>query len=80
MSVHVVSAFIGTQLIFRSPQFEVVNKQATLTELDSIVGEADPIPENMFKRISKVGLGRAAFHCLGLTICTHRQSSVLCTS
>jgi len=37
----------------KSITFEVVNKRATLTELGSTVAEADPIPANIFKRISK---------------------------
>ena len=77
MSAHVASAFVSAQFIFHSFQFEVVNKRATLTELDSTIGEGDPIPENIFKRISKVGLGCAVFRCLQLTILTRRRSSVL---
>jgi len=37
----------------KSITFEIVNKRATLTELDSPAAEADPVPDNIFKRISK---------------------------
>jgi len=33
--------------------FEMVNKRTSLMELDSTVAEADLVPENIFKRISK---------------------------
>lgn len=55
----VVAASAGAHFILHWFQFEVVNKRVSLTELDSIVVEVDPIPDNIFKRILKVGFSCA---------------------
>lgn len=44
----------------------MVNKRATLMELDSTVAEAGLIPDNIFKRISKVSFGRDVLRCPGV--------------
>ena len=49
----------------------------SLTELDSTVVEVDPVPDNIFKRVLKVGFDRVFSAILGLTALMHRGSSVL---
>jgi hypothetical protein len=46
-------------------------------ELDSTLTEVDPVPDNIFKRVSKVGSTGQCSIILGLMALMHRGSSVL---